>query len=177
MTRTLKEQNYNSLNKYEKDFINCFSEFYEWRGRSETLGLVFGVLFLRTVSPNKGITQKEITSLIGKSKSTVSRILDLLIDQGFCKYDLEENDDTRAERRYSVKGSFKEITLARTQKSILENESLKNNLQEITENIHEQEIYNNKDLLDQINNFSELIELLNLSEKNTLSLLQNHYKK
>lgn len=172
----MSEQNNNNLNQHERDFINCFSEFYKWQGRSETLGLVFGVLFLRTASPGKGLTQKEITTLIGKSKSTVSRILDLLIDQGFCKYNLEENDDTRAERQYSVKGSFKEISISRTQKSIIENDSLKYNLQKIKDNVPEDEIHQNSGLLHQIASFSELINLLNLSEKNTLELLQNLYK-
>ena len=164
------------LNKHEKEFIDCFSEFYELRGRSEALGLVFGTLFLRSLTPDKGMTQKDIATLITKSKSTVSRMLDLLVDQGFCSYNLEENELIRAERRYFIKSSFREITISRTRKSIVENNLLKNNLQNIKDNVSGETIDQNHDLLMQISQFSDLINLLNLAEENTLNLLTKHYQ-
>jgi DNA-binding transcriptional regulator GbsR (MarR family) len=165
-----------SLNQNEEEFIKCFSEFYEMRGRSETLGLVFGILFLRALNPLDGLTQKDITSLIGKSKSTVSRILDLLVDQKFCAYNLEENELTRAERRYYIQGSFKDLTISRTQKSIIENNLLNKNLQKIKDNIPEEEVSQNEIVITQIDQFTDLIMILNLAEKNTLKILQKHYE-
>jgi DNA-binding transcriptional regulator GbsR (MarR family) len=166
---------FEKLNQFEMDFINSFSQFYELRGRSETLGQVFGLLFLRAPSPERGLTQKEIASLIGKSKSSISRILDLLIEQQFCAYALEDNEMARAERRYFVRGSFKELTIDRTKQSMAQDASLKASLQKITESIPNEEKSRNQDLLSMITQFRELIDILKTTQEKTLEILQEHY--
>ncbi|MHA2224818.1 MAG: MarR family transcriptional regulator [Candidatus Hodarchaeales archaeon] len=128
------------------------------------------------MSRENGLTQKEIASLIGKSKSSISRILELLVEQGFCNYILEDNEKARAERRYYVKGSFKELTIARTKKSLASNLSLKNDLQLLTENMTRVETNPSSSLLSKIEQFCDLIDILNLTQENTLEILQQHYK-
>jgi DNA-binding transcriptional regulator GbsR (MarR family) len=167
---------FEKLNQYEMDFINSFSKFYELKNRSETLGQVFGLLFLRSPSPERGLTQKEIASLIGKSKSSISRILDLLIEQQFCTYTLEDNEMARAERRYFIKGSFKELTIDRTKQSRAQDVSLKASLHKITESIPRDEKSQNQELLSIITQFCDLIDLLALSHEKTLEILNEHYK-
>ncbi|MFW9777670.1 MAG: hypothetical protein ACFFE8_02370 [Candidatus Heimdallarchaeota archaeon] len=167
---------YNKLNQYEKDFINSFSKFYELKGRSETLGQVFGLIFLRAPSPERGLSQKEIAALIGKSKSSVSRVLDFLLELRFCKYMLEDNENARAERKYFVKGNFKELTVDRITQSMAQDASLKADLLKIFENIPRESNTRNQELASMITKFCELIDVLKLSHEKTLELLHGHYK-
>lgn len=146
------------------------------RGLSETLGLVFGLLYLKALSPENGLTQKEISALIGKSKSTVSRMLDLLVDQGFCTYNLRDNEMARAERLYFVKGSFKGIAIERVKKSLRENALLKNSLLQVAESASRNGHPDNQELLSRITRFCELIDAIILTDKNAIEILEKHYK-
>lgn len=164
------------LSSYEKEFIQCFQHFYEQRGRSETLGQVFGLLFIRAPSPQKGLSQKEISLLLDKSKSSVSRALDLITDQGFCSYVLVDNEYARAERKYSVKGSFKELSISRTEKELQENLSLKEDLVKIKNRIPKSNAKKNDELLTKIDLFCDLSDVLIKIHKHSLDLLQQHYQ-
>ncbi|MFW9856318.1 MAG: hypothetical protein ACFFFG_14795 [Candidatus Thorarchaeota archaeon] len=167
---------YNELNHNEKDFINSFSRFYELKGRSETLGQVFGLLFLRAPSPERGLSQKEIASLIGKSKSSISRVLDLLLEQQFCTYTLENNENARAERKYFVKGSFRALTIDRTKQTMAQDASLKADLLKIAESIPGDKNTRNQELAAVITKFCDLIDVLKLSHEKTLEILHEHYR-
>lgn len=146
------------------------------QGRSETLGHIFGLLYLRAISPEKGLSQKQITSLTCKSKSTVSRILELLVNQGFCDYKLEDNEKARAERLYFIKGSFKETAIARSMKGIEDTTALKNNLKMIAEDMPLGKINRDQELLERIELFTEFIDVLILTYKRTIDIFQDHYK-
>ncbi|MHA2297851.1 MAG: MarR family transcriptional regulator [Candidatus Hodarchaeales archaeon] len=121
------------------------------------------------------MTQKQITFLTDKSKSTVSRALELLVDQGFCDYALEDNERGRAERKYFVKGSFKEVAIARAKKSLTNNNLLKKQLQQIVESLPGKEINHNQGLLSRIELFCELIDVLVITEEKTIEIFQQHY--
>jgi DNA-binding transcriptional regulator GbsR (MarR family) len=164
------------LTVYEKEFITCFQRFYELRGRSETLGLVFGLLFIRAPSSTKGLSQKEIAFLVDKSKSSVSRVLEILIDQGFCSYKLEDNEAARAERKYYIKGSFKELTIDRTDRSLKSESSLKVELKQIKNSIPKIEKQSHQRLLKKIDLFCDLIDVLARIHQYSLEVLRQHYQ-
>ncbi|MHA2246809.1 MAG: hypothetical protein ACXADY_17830 [Candidatus Hodarchaeales archaeon] len=181
MTKNLKRnettrQSISKLNQYEENFINCFIRFFEYRGRPSALGLVFGLLFAKAPSSRTGLSQTEITKFIGKSKSSISRALEQLSEQGFCSYILEDNEIARAERKYYINGSFKELTISRTKKSLNENNFLKKDLEQITKTIPLHERKQNQMLVTIIDQFCDLIDILKLTHEKTLEILQQHYK-
>jgi hypothetical protein len=114
--------------------------------------------------------------LIDKSKSSVSRALELITDQGFCFYILEDNEYARAERKYYIKGSFKELTINRTEKSLRENSLLKTDLLRIKTNIPETDEQSNQELLTKIDLFCDLIDVLTKNDERFLEILREHYK-
>jgi DNA-binding transcriptional regulator GbsR (MarR family) len=164
------------LTTFEKEFIECFQRFYELRGRSDTLGQVFSILFIRAGTSDKGLSQTEISSLLHKSKSSISRALDLIVEQGFCTYRLEDNENERAERKYFIKGSFKQLAISRTERSLRENTSLKKNLEQIRDDIPTSKKQKNQDLITQIDNFNNLIDMLIQTDNYSLKLLQEFYQ-
>jgi DNA-binding transcriptional regulator GbsR (MarR family) len=163
------------LTTYELEFINCFGKFFELNGQSDTLGRIFGLLYLKATSSETGLVQKKIVSLIGKSKATISRNLDILVKQGFCSYILEDNEISRAERKYYVKGSYKEIAISRLKKSLANNMTLNKNLHKIEKNIPKREIPHNEGLLTRIDLFAEFIDLLVKTQNMTIEMFDKHY--
>jgi hypothetical protein len=114
--------------------------------------------------------------LIDKSKSSVSRALELITDQGFCSYILEDNEHARAERKYYIKGSFKELTINRTEKSLWENSLLKTDLLRIKQSIPVTDKESNQELLTKIDLFCDLVDILTINDKRFLEILREHYK-
>ena len=124
----------------------------------------------------KGLSQKEIALLLDTSKSSISRALDLIVDQGFCSYTLEDNEFARAERKYYIKGSFKELTVNRTETSIKTNSLLKTDLERIKVSVPVSEEQSNQELLTKIDLFCDLIDVLTTIDQRSLKTLNQHYK-
>lgn len=106
----------------------------------------------------------------------MSRALDLITDHGFYSYVLEDNEYARAERKYSIKGSFKELSISRTEKELRGNLSLKKNLENIKKRIPKSNIKINQELLTKINLFCDLSDVLTRIHQHSLKLLQQHYQ-
>ncbi|MHA1976257.1 MAG: helix-turn-helix domain-containing protein [Candidatus Hodarchaeales archaeon] len=135
-----------SLTYHEKEYLRCLGDFFELSYKSKSEGMVFGVLVLRALTPETGLGQNEIAELVGKSKATVSRILDSLVQNGFCAYNLLETELKptngmkqkkmgRAQRRYYFNSEFGEIAELKLEQQIEGVMAIKTDLKKIREDI------------------------------------------
>jgi len=131
-----------SLTYHEKEYLKCLGDFFELSFLSKSEGMVFGVLVLRALTPEAGLGQSDIALLVGKSKATVSRILDSLVQNGFCAYNLLETELKptngtkqrkmgRAQRRYYFNSEFGEIAELKLEQQIEGVMAIKTDLKKI----------------------------------------------
>jgi hypothetical protein len=89
---------------------------------------------------------------------------------------LVDNEYARAERKYSIKGSFKELSISRTEKELQENISLKEDLVKIKNRIPKSNAKNNQELVTKIDLFCDLSDVLIEIHRHSLDLLHQHYQ-
>lgn len=102
-------------------------------------------LILRNIQQNPEINQHELSRKVFKDSASVTRIIDLLVRQRFLKRDINEEDRRKRSLQVTEEGNK---TLTEVQKIVLQNrahalkgieikelESLKQNLQQIINNV------------------------------------------
>ncbi|MHA2105547.1 MAG: hypothetical protein ACW981_19140 [Candidatus Hodarchaeales archaeon] len=149
-----------SLSDYEKEFINIWGQLYENRSQSKVLGEIWGLLTLKADSPENGLDQQEISKILHKSLSTVSRQMKTLVDMQIVSF------TDKGIRKYYTSKNFKQITNLRFQASIQEYLWTIEQLNSIKEEISNQEV----------EEYKNLINTINLTEK-TLTNISNIYRK
>ena len=159
----------NSLTYHEKEYLRCLGDFFELSYLSKSEGRVFGVLVLRALTPETGLGQSEIAQLVGKSKATVSRILDSLVQNGFCAYNLLETELKptngtkqkkmgRAQRRYYFNSEFGKIAELKLEQQIEGVKAIETDLKKIVKNISTTEINNHQVLFSSTEHLSSALD-------------------
>jgi hypothetical protein len=134
-----------SLTPLEKEYLNIVAKFFEIFYHSETEAKVLALLQLKARSKETSFSQKDLMEVLKKSKATISRTMNALIDRERCKYFIEEkilNSGTKkkiiVERKYYTEQNFKDIIINRMSNYIEEFGNIKTRIQEIkNENIND----------------------------------------
>jgi DNA-binding transcriptional regulator GbsR (MarR family) len=162
------------LNIHETKFINVFGELYEKRGQNRFLGKLWSLLFLKAHSPEQGLDQQEIAEYLGRSVSTVSRQLKMLVKLQLVDFIDDSSQEVNQQRysprkfysrrKYYMKTNFQKI-ISGSIKAMIANsmwfkeklDSLKIRVQNDPEDNEEIQ----KNLIDHIDDIDERVKLLN----------------
>ncbi|MHA2174348.1 MAG: helix-turn-helix domain-containing protein [Candidatus Hodarchaeales archaeon] len=172
------------LTQFEKEYIQCLGDFFELNYLSKSDGMVFGVLVLRALTPEAGLGQNEIAHLVEKSKATVSRALDSLVQNGFCAYNLVETELKspkvskskklgRAKRRYFFDSEFRKISELKLDEQINGVSAIKTDLERIKGNIPTPEINNHQAFFSSAERLNSTLELWLLAYQKMKETFQN----
>ncbi len=146
--------------------------------------MVFGVLVLRALTPEAGLGQNEIAHLVGKSKATISRVLDLLVQNGFCAYNLLETELEstkgtkhkkmgRAQRRYYFDSEFRKISELKLDQQINGVKAIKKDLEKIIGDIPTSESYNHQEFFSSAERLNFTLEKWLFAYKKMKEIIQN----
>ena len=146
--------------------------------------MVFGVLVLRTLTPEAGLGQNEIAHLVGKSKATVSRVLDSLVQNRFCAYNLLETEVKsikgtkqkkmgRAQRRYFFDSEFRKISELKLDQQINGVKAIKTDLERIKGEISTLEIKNHQEFFSSAERLNSALEMWLFAYQKMKDIFQN----
>ncbi|MHA2218154.1 MAG: helix-turn-helix domain-containing protein [Candidatus Hodarchaeales archaeon] len=138
--------------------------------------MVFGVLVLRTLTPEAGLGQNEIANLVGKSKATVSRVLDSLVQNGFCAYNIKGTKQKkmgRAQRRYFFDSEFRKISELKLDQQINGVKAIKTDLERIKGEISTLEIKNHQEFFSSAERLNSALEMWLLAYQEMKEIFQN----
>ncbi len=162
------------LDDIQVKVINRFGKLFKDHGRNHTMGLIYGLLQLLSKTRETGLTQYQISHYIKKSVSTISRTLELMVNNKFCNFFLDINQKNRIERKYYAMGTYKEFSIKRIANSFKDAEEIKKDLENII--IHSKEIYRDEmplTTIEQIKTiYIDLDEMIKYQNK-FLELLEN----
>ena len=172
------------LTYHEKEYLKCLEDFFELNFLSKSEGMVFGVLVLRALTPEAGLGQSDIAHLVGKSKATVSRLLDSLKQNGFCAYNLLETELKptngtkqkkmgRAQRRYYFNSEFGEISELKLEQQIEGVKVIKTDLKKIIEGISTSDTNNHQVLFASTDHLNSALDMWLLAYQKMKEVFQN----
>jgi predicted transcriptional regulator len=173
-----------TLTRHEKEYIKCLGDFFKLNYLSRSEGMVFGVLVLRALTPEAGLGQNEIANLVGKSKATVSRVLDSLVQSGFCAYNLIETELKsakgskqkrmgRAQRRYYFDSEFQKISELKLDEQINGVKTIKANLENIKADVSTTETTNHQEFFSSAERLNSALEKWLLAYQKMKEIFQN----
>ncbi|MBN2230073.1 MAG: helix-turn-helix domain-containing protein [Candidatus Thorarchaeota archaeon] len=124
------------------------------------MGKVYAIISYKATRPEDGLTQQEIADYIDRSVSTISRLLDTIVEMGFLNYTEEINERGKRERKYYMASDMGDIVVKRFQDSIEQNVHLKNSLQLIIAKMKKQDVQKHKEFLTHLEQMDNEIDLI-----------------
>ncbi|MFX0203812.1 MAG: hypothetical protein ACFFCW_47545 [Candidatus Hodarchaeota archaeon] len=160
------------LTKYEKTYIDVFGRLYETTyGVPKSIGQIYALLAYKTKSPESGLNQQDIAALIDRSVSTVSRLLNKLVELKYCNYVEELNEQSRRERKY-YQTNIKDLASNRFKFIISQNRLIQAELEKIKAEIPTEEVPENKEFIAHLEWLNKMFEQLNNIYKQAVILSQ-----
>jgi DNA-binding MarR family transcriptional regulator len=170
-----------TLTPLEKEYINVVSKFFELFYHTKTEAKILALFQLKGRTKDSSFSQKEIKATLGKSKATISKTMNALVERERCKYYIEEeitNFESKKrviiERRYYAEQNFQDIIINRMNKSIEEFGIIKSRINNIKDkNINDKS--NQSDFLESgTTEFSTILEKWIESYKLTVDIFKEN---